>query len=499
MFRKMMMGFAFILVCASALAAGTSIWNASSRGAVASTDRLPVATSGSSGPLYVTPETLKAYIEDGGIVNTNSPVLDLTQGWLDYGDYTALSVSATGEYGSGSRLIDLKSGTTSVFSVALDGTAYIGSASISDASNGDVRVGASGAVNKIYASGIILSASNDVFPASIYTSATGRISLRNAYGESDRPHSLDVCGKYTDASNYECLRIFGAANNTPGTAVTIGPVSSGTGSDNLDLVMGPFGAGSISAHLADSTTTGGDVRGDRSVDWQLSRDNRTQVASGVSAVIAGGNKNTASGEASVVSGGVSNTSSAQYAFVGGGYDNISSGDKSAIGGGYSNRASGEYSWIPGGLSGDTRSVNGTYAYGNGSNQQTFGGILSATTSDNTPTVLISDSTGTPGTSNMLVIPTGMSYVCAGHFVSRSATDSAAWKCEGLFENDGGTVSMLGSGTCTSVGTPDSAMSGASLALSADDENDAVAVTVTSIESAVNTSGELKCSTVDYPE
>ena len=63
MTRRILVGFAGLIVCAAAYAAGTSIWNASPRGAVSGTDRIPVATSGSSGPLYVTPVTIKNYIE----------------------------------------------------------------------------------------------------------------------------------------------------------------------------------------------------------------------------------------------------------------------------------------------------------------------------------------------------------------------------------------------------------------------------------------------------
>jgi len=61
MTRRILVGIAGLIVCAAAYAAGTSIWNASPRGTVSGTDRIPVATSGSSGPLYVTPATVKAY------------------------------------------------------------------------------------------------------------------------------------------------------------------------------------------------------------------------------------------------------------------------------------------------------------------------------------------------------------------------------------------------------------------------------------------------------
>lgn len=61
MTRRIFTGIAGLMFCVAALAAGTSIWNATARGTVAGTDRLPVATSSSSGPLYVTPATIKAF------------------------------------------------------------------------------------------------------------------------------------------------------------------------------------------------------------------------------------------------------------------------------------------------------------------------------------------------------------------------------------------------------------------------------------------------------
>lgn len=63
-----------LLFCTAAYAAGTSIWSATDRGTVAATDRPPVATSGSSGPLYVTPATLDTYVSATSNALTNKTI-----------------------------------------------------------------------------------------------------------------------------------------------------------------------------------------------------------------------------------------------------------------------------------------------------------------------------------------------------------------------------------------------------------------------------------------
>ena len=118
-----------------------------------------------------------------------------------------------------------------------------------------------------------------------------------------------------------------------------GPVIYAAGSDaNISLVLQPKGTGSLQAQPGDNTTANGGPRGNNAVDFQTSRTNSTQVASGNWSVIVGGQQNSAL---------------TQGSFIGGGYNNYASGSGSGyntIAGGYQNSISGSpaYGFIGGG-------------------------------------------------------------------------------------------------------------------------------------------------------
>ncbi|MCO6465822.1 MAG: hypothetical protein J5I53_04320 [Bradyrhizobiaceae bacterium] len=95
-------------------------------------------------------------------------------------------------------------------------------------------------------------------------------------------------------------------------------------------------------------------------DFQGSRDNSSQTASGDYSLIAGGEDNTASGNYSLVLGGQDNTASGNYGVVAGGHDNVASGIGGAVLSGINNTAAGDYSSIG---SGDNNAVTSTGTYG----------------------------------------------------------------------------------------------------------------------------------------
>jgi hypothetical protein len=101
--------------------------------------------------------------------------------------------------------------------------------------------------------------------------------------------------------------------------------------NNVDFVISPKGAGAILAQQPDGTVAGGNRRGDYAVDFQMVRAGETQVASGTGAIILGGANNISSGYGSVV--------------LGGGV-NIASGDASAVLG-YISTATGHFSFAAG--------------------------------------------------------------------------------------------------------------------------------------------------------
>jgi len=72
---------------------------------------------------------------------------------------------------------------------------------------------------------------------------------------------------------------------------------------NSSIILTPTGTGTIQSSVADNLVTGGDQRGNYSVDLQLSRSSSIHVASGQNSVLVGGADNSAAGSYSSVVGG----------------------------------------------------------------------------------------------------------------------------------------------------------------------------------------------------
>jgi len=96
------------------------------------------------------------------------------------------------------------------------------------------------------------------------------------------------------------------------------------GSDGAALINSSEGRLRIGQALQ---STGGNNRGANAVDLQVARvtTSPSQVASGATSVISGGQNNTASGELSVIAGGSGSTASGRGSAVGGGENNTASG------------------------------------------------------------------------------------------------------------------------------------------------------------------------------
>jgi hypothetical protein len=138
-----------------------------------------------------------------------------------------------------------------------------------------------------------------------------------------------------------------------------------TGQTNSALVLTPKGTGAlIAGPKPDGTITGGNARGSYAIDLQIVRNNANQVARGTShSVILGGSNNTSSAfNHSVVCGGESNTASNNYAVVCGGQTGTASAVNSFVAGGQSNTASGGWSFVAN--SNNTASGQSAAALGN---------------------------------------------------------------------------------------------------------------------------------------
>jgi hypothetical protein len=157
------------------------------------------------------------------------------------------------------------------------------------------------------------------------------------------------------------LTYFTEAQNTtaPNATVPVDSLTAVTGTTDGDFAIIPKGAGALISQVSDGTTTGGNKRGARAVDFQRSRAGATQVASGADSAIYSGVNNVASSPYSVVLGGSGNSSIANYtltfgrnAYANGNYafDFSNNGGATAANG---------FSFLSGGTGDTATSFNGT--------------------------------------------------------------------------------------------------------------------------------------------
>ena len=263
---------------------------------------------------------------------------------------------------------------------------------------------------------------------------------------------------------------------------------------NLDVALVAKGFGATIAQVPDETTTGGNLRGQRSTDFQKNRGTAAQVASGTTSGILAGVSNQASGVSSVVVGGDSNTASSNYSFVGGGQSNIAQTSTHAtVCGGNGNTASGQYSFIGGGntntasatrsciVGGDENLANAAYCFIAGGKLGTarsiqgyhvFPAIVDAITggsyygktqaalllvaretTDATATVLTSNSSAAAAT-NQVTLPNNSAYSFSGEVIAgvTAAGDSARWTIDGAIKRGANAASTAMVGTPTVVMT-----------------------------------------------
>lgn len=283
----------------------------------------------------------------------------------------------------------------------------------------------------------------------------------------------------------------------PNATVPVHGVQATGAEANIDLLLQQKGTGAIVAQVPDGTTAGGNKRGANAVDLQTSRTSNTHVASGLTAVIAGGANNRTSGTGPAICGGGNNVASSTYAFVGGGQSNsatssyavavggsanTASGSASTVTGGNFNAASGNYSTIPGGQTATTNGIQGLLAYGfngqnQGGNQMAFWGGRQSTTAS-TATRITADA-ASASAANQLTLRNNSAFRVKGTVVARDTTsnDCKEWTFEALIKRGASAA------TTTIVGTPtiasafaDTAAASWSIDVTADTTSGALAVT-----------------------
>jgi len=140
------------------------------------------------------------------------------------------------------------------------------------------------------------------------------------------------------------LTYFTEAQSTasPNATVNVDSLTAVASTTDADFVIRPKGTGAILGNIPDNLSSGGNKRGQNSVDLQTIRSSNTEVASGNYSVISGGRRNLASGLYSAVMGGYVSYATGESSMNIGGYASSASAYCS-ITGGYQNSASGNSS------------------------------------------------------------------------------------------------------------------------------------------------------------
>jgi hypothetical protein len=327
--------------------------------------------------------------------------------------------------------------------------------------------------------------------------------------------SVYVYNTYTNNSNYERTALQFVTYSSARYA-QLACESAGTGIANINLVLTPKGTGAfIIGPPPDGTATGGNARGASAIDLQTSRTAATQVAGATDSICIGrSNTSTSQGGIAGISIGftcnsssgvaIGNNCSSQYAgFACGEGATVNSQDGVAIGraatasqsgcamgtfvtagtGGFAqglyNTASGSYSAATGTRAVADRVGMSARAYGmfaaSGDRQRVGFIAANKTTDGTTPVTLFLD-----GASARLTIPSGKILHATVCIVGSKSDGSAVavYSRQVAIKNVGGTTSLVG--TVNTIGSDTAA--GTSVAITADDTNDALQIAVTGIAS-----------------
>jgi len=312
------------------------------------------------------------------------------------------------------------------------------------------------------------------------------------------------------AENYDGTSTLPSATGT--NSVAIGIVAVASGSQAMAFGEGSTASGNDSLALSDATASAnntiaigagasadsasgiaiGKVARSFSSGVALGKDAQTN---GAAAVSLGSSYNSGAGSfAAVIDNNTSSYGASGANSIAMGYqakatgnksvcisqESTASGSNSVVIGGYGNVADATYSFASGQYA-DTKSIFGKMARANGRFSATgdaqFGTfVLRSDTTDATAEPMTTANTPTSSLNiTQIVVPSNAAFAFHGTIVAKQSgsANAAAWKVEGLIVNNGGTTTLTNSATTVISNTPSWSM-----ALSADDTNDALAITVT---------------------
>ncbi len=330
--------------------------------------------------------------------------------------------------------------------------------------------------------------------------ASGSLSFAGADGTASGVSSIAI-GESSVASQSSSIAIGPGTDATATSAAAFGKNAQAAGQNSVSLGNSySSGTDSFAAAIDNNTSSyGATAANSIAIGKQAKATNTGGVAIGenniaqgdLNASAIGGKGNTASGYYAIASGGQNNTVTGARSGILAGSGNTVSGSNSVILGGGSNTASGQHSYVFGQNS--TASENYAIATGHYSKSDVKakiahssgnfsvagdaqGGqfVLRADTTDATATVLTSDN-GAASTDNQIVAASDTCISFHGTIVGmqNGAQAYAAWEVRGLLVNDGGTTTLANSSTTVIQNS-----SSWGMALSADNTNNALAITVT---------------------
>jgi len=260
--------------------------------------------------------------------------------------------------------------------------------------------------------------------------------------------------------------------NTTNSAVLSGGSNSAT--QNYSVCCGGYGnnagGGTYTGIVAGTSNSSSGAR-------SFIGAGNSNFCNGGNSSVVGGNNNDATGTNSACVGGNSNVVSATSAFGGCGESNTVSGTQSVVCGGRANTASATYSAVLGGHQGKA-ALRGQQAHGSGrfaadGDAQTSQLVARISTTNATPTELRLD-----GSSVRITIVTDTTWAFYILLVARRTdadNESAAYEFVGCIDRNGSTTALVGTVQKTVIAEDTAAWDAD---VTADDTNDAMAITVT---------------------
>jgi hypothetical protein len=338
------------------------------------------------------------------------------------------------------------------------------------------------------------------------TNGAGAVTFADAGGGSPDLYAENYDGTSTlpsaTGTNAVALNVQAEATGSYATALGYDAVASGSFSTATGQGSSAGASRSVALGFQATTATGSNAAaigkayasGADSFAAAIANNTSTYGAVNTNA-IAIGNQAKANGSNALAFGGTLNLVTNSLAVALGGYDNHATGIAAvSIGGNQGNRATGNASFCVGGYqSSNIASDDNSFAMGEGAKSAVKGKlayaggafaaigdaqggqfILRADTTDATATVLTTNNS-TAASTNQIVAASDTCITFDGTITAmqNGAQAYASWKIEGLLVNDGGTATLANSAT-TVISNAD----GWGMALSADNTNNALAITVT---------------------